>query len=72
MYFTEDELFLISIYDTGDRKNTIDEISGTRQYLEEDETGLAELMESTLKKLREISDEDYLELDITLDFEDPV
>ena len=29
-------------------------------------------MESTLKKLREISDEDYLELDITLDFEDPV
>jgi len=68
MYFTEDELFLISIYDTGDRKSTIDEISGVQQYLEEDETGLAELMESVLKKLRDISDEDYLELDLIPDF----
>ena len=40
MYFTEDELFLISIYDTGDRKNTIDEISGTRQYLKRMRRGL--------------------------------
>jgi hypothetical protein len=68
MYFTEDELFLISIYDTGDREGTIDEISGIRQYLEEDETSLAELMESVLKKLRELSDEDYLELDLIPDY----
>ncbi len=64
MYFTEDELFLISIYDTGDRKGTIDEISGIRQYLEEDETGLAELMDNVLKKLRKISNEEYLKLDL--------
>ena len=68
MYFSEDELFLISIYDTGDRKGTIDEISGIRQYLEEDETELAELMEKVLKKLREISDEDYMELDLIPDY----
>ena len=64
MYFSEDELFLISIYDTGDRKGTIDEISGIRQYLEEDETGLAELMDNVLKKLRKISNEEYLKLDL--------
>ena len=65
MYFNEDELFLISIYDTGDRKGTIDEISGIRQYLEEDETRLDELMESVLRKLREISDEEYMKLDLS-------
>ena len=64
MYFTEDELFLISIYDTGDRKGTIDEISGIRQYLEEDEMELAELMEKVLKKLREISDDEFESLDL--------
>ena len=70
MYFTEDELFLISIYDTGDRKGTIDEISGIRQYLEEDETGLAELMEKVLKKLREISDDEFESLDLFPYFDD--
>ena len=64
MFFSEDELFLISIYDTGDRKGTIDEISGIRQYLEEDETELAELMEKVLKKLREISDDEFESLDL--------
>ena len=64
MFFSEDELFLISIYDTGDRKGTIDEISGIRQYLEEDETELAELMEKVLKKLREINDDEFESLDL--------
>ena len=70
MNFTEDELFLISIYDTGDRKGTIDEISGIRQYLEEDETSLAELMESVLKKLRELSDDEFESLDLFPYFDD--
>ena len=70
MYFTEDELFLISIYDTGDRKGTIDEISGIRQYLEEDETGLAELTVSVLRKLDSISDDEFESLDLYPDFEE--
>ena len=70
MFFSEDELFLISIYDTGDRKGTIDEISGIRQYLEEDETELAELMEKVLKKLREISDDEFESLDSFPYFDD--
>lgn len=70
MFFSEDELFLISIYDTGDRKGTIDEISGIRQYLEEDETELAELMEKVLKKLREISDDEFESLDLFPYFDD--
>ena len=37
MAFTKDELSLISIYNTGDREGTIEEITEMRTYLEDDE-----------------------------------
>ena len=48
MDFTKDELSLISIYNTGDREGTIEEITEMRTYLEDDETDLAELTVSVL------------------------
>ena len=59
MDFTKDELSLISIYNTGDRKGTIEEITNMRKYLEDDETELAELTVSVLRKLESISDDEF-------------
>ena len=70
MDFTKNELSLISIYNTGDRKGTIEEISEMRTYLEDDEAELADLTASVLRKLEGISDEEYESLDLYPDFEE--
>ena len=70
MDFTKDELSLISIYNTGDREGTIEEITEMRTYLEADETELAELTVSVLRKLDSISDDEYESLDLYPDFDD--
>ena len=69
MDFTKDELSLISIYNTGDRKGTIEEITKMRKYLEDDETELAELTVSVLRKLESISDDEFESLDLYPDFD---
>ena len=70
MDFTKDELSLISIYNTGDRESTIEEITEMRKYLEADETELAELTVSVLRKLDSISDDEFGALDLYPDFDD--
>ena len=70
MDFTKDELSLISIYNTGDRKSTMDEIEDIRKYLEDDEVELADLTASVLRKLDSISDDDFESLDLYPDFDD--
>ena len=70
MVFSKDELSLISIYNTGDREGTIEEISEMRTYLEDDEAELADLTASVLRKLEGISDEEYESLDLYPDFEE--
>ena len=70
MDFTKDELSLISIYNTGDREGTIEEITKMRKYLEDDETELAELTVSVLRKLESISDDEFESLDLYPDFDD--
>ena len=70
MDFTRDELSLISIYNTGDRKSTMDEIEDIRKYLEDDEVELADLTASVLRKLDGITDEEYDSLDLYLDFDE--
>ncbi len=70
MDFTKDELSLISIYNTGDRKSTMDEIEDIRKYLEDDEVELADLTASVLRKLDGITDEEYDSLDLYPDFEE--
>lgn len=70
MDFTKDELSLISIYNTGDRKGTIEEITEMQTYLEDDEAELAELTVSVLRKLDSISDDEFESLDLYPDFDD--
>ena len=70
MDFTRDELSLISIYNTGDREGTIEEINEMQTYLEDDEAELAELTVSVLRKLDSISDDEYESLDLYPDFDD--
>lgn len=70
MDFTKDELSLISIYNTGDRKSTMDEIEDIRKYLEDDEVELADLTASVLRKLDSISDDEFETLDLYPDFDD--
>jgi len=68
MDFTKDELSLISIYNTGDREGTIEEINEMQTYLEDDEAELAELTVSVLRKLDSISDDEFELLDLYLEF----
>ena len=70
MDFTKDELSLISIYNTGDRKGTIEEITEMQTYLEDDDAELAELTVSVLRKLDSISDDEFDSLDLYPDFDD--
>ena len=70
MDFTKDELSLISIYNTGDREGTIEEITEMQTYLEDDEAELAELTVSALRKLDSISDDEFDSLDLYPDFDD--
>ena len=70
MDFTKDELSLISIYNTGDRKGTMEEIEDIRTYLEDDEVELADLTASVLRKLDSISDEEFDSLDLYPDFDE--
>ena len=70
MDFTKDELSLISIYNTGDRKSTIEEITEMQTYLEDNEVELADLTASVLRKLDSISDDEFESLDLYPDFDD--
>jgi hypothetical protein len=70
MDFTKDELSLISIYNTGDREGTIEEISEMRTYLEDDEAELADLTASVLRKLDRINDDEFETLDLYPDFDE--
>lgn len=61
---------LTSIYNTGDREGTMEEIENIRTYLEDDEVELAALTASVLRKLDSISDEEFDSLDLYPDFDD--
>ena len=59
MIFTNDELNLMCIYDTGTRTGLIEALSTMREQLEADETELLQMTDSAIKKLRTMTDEDY-------------
>ena len=67
--FTHDELSLMSIYNSsGTREGLIKELADMRGYLAADEAELMTLTDSALRKLTEISDAEYEELDLFPDF----
>lgn len=70
MDFTNDEMNLMCIYDTGNRTGLINALSEMRKELSTDEIELRELTDSVLNKLSAMSDEDYAKLELYPDFED--
>ncbi len=70
MDFTNDEMNLMCIYDTGNRTGLINAISEMRKELDADEAALRELTDSVLNKLSTMSDEDYAKLKLYPDFDD--
>lgn len=70
MNFSNDEMNLMCIYDTGDRQGLITALSEMRKELGTDEVELRELTDSTLNKLTAITDEEYEKLELYPDFDD--
>ena len=70
MNFTNDEMNLMCIYDTGNRTGLINALSEMRKELDTDEAALRELTDSVLNKLSAIPDEDYAKLELYPDFDD--
>ena len=70
MDFTNDEMNLMCIYDTGNRTGLINALSEMRKELDADEAALRELIDSVLNKLSAMSDEDYAKLELYPDFDD--
>lgn len=70
MNFTNDEMNLMCIYDTGNRTGLINALSEMRKELSTDEIELRELTDSVLNKLSAIPDEDYEKLELYPDFDD--
>ena len=68
MNFTNDELNLMCIYDTGSRMGLIEALSTMREQLEADETELMQMTNSAIKKLCAMSDEDYAAMELFPDF----
>ena len=70
MNFTNDEMNLMCIYDTGSRTGLINALSEMRKELDADEVTLRELTDSVLNKLSAMYDEDYAKLELYPDFDD--
>ena len=68
--FTNDEINLMCIYNTGTREGLIAELTQMRGYLGTEETELQALTDSVLGKLRNISDAEYAALDLFPDFDE--
>ena len=69
MNFTNDEMNLMCIYDTGSRTGLINALSEMRKELDADEVALRELTDSVLNKLSAMPDEDYEKLELYPDFD---
>jgi len=62
--FTSTEINLMVIYNTGTRKGLITELEDMMIFLEADEAELRELAQSAMAKLRTMTDDDFLILDL--------
>lgn len=70
MDFSNDELNLLCIYNTGSRKETLDELASMRKYLDPDEAELMALTDSVIEKLKKFTDEEFDKLDLVPDFDE--
>ena len=70
MNFTNDELNLMCIYDTGTRTGLIEALTTMREQLEKDETELIQMTDSAIRKLNAMSDANYETLELFPDFDE--
>ena len=68
MNFTNDEMNLMCIYNTGSRESLMRELREMRGELSPEETELRELTDSALTKLCAMTDEDFAQLELYPDF----
>ena len=68
--FTQDEINLMCIYNTGTKDGLMDALTAMREYLEPEEAELRDLTDSVLEKLERISDEEYDELELCPDLDE--
>lgn len=66
--FTFEETNLLCIYNTGSRTGLIEALSDMRQELAPDEHQLRSLTESVLNKLRNMTDDQFEQLELYPDF----
>ena len=71
-YLTFDELTLISLYTDGTRAGTIRALKEMRGYLDAGETELLALTDSTISKLKQMTDVAFETLDLCPDFDEEV
>ena len=69
MTFTNDELNLMCIYDTGSRTGLLEALTTMKEVLEPEETELREMTDSVIEKLSAMSDAEYAELELFPDFD---
>ncbi len=67
---TFEEINLLCIYNPGTRQGAIEALTEMRGYLEADETELLALTDSTLAKLRAMTDTEFDALELYPDFEE--
>ena len=66
--FTNDEMNLMCIYNTGSRTGLIDALTEMRGELSPEEAELRELTDNALGKLRAMSDAEFAALELFPDF----
>ena len=72
MNFSNDEMNLMCIYDTGTRTGLIKALTEMRGELGADEADLRRLTDSTIEKLSAMTDEEFETVELYPDFDDEV
>lgn len=70
MNFTNDEMNLMCIYNTGTREGTLNALIAMREYLTAEETELRDMTDSVVEKLGKMSDAEFAALDLYPDFDE--
>lgn len=70
MSFTNDEMNLMCIYNTGTREGTLNALTAMREYLTAEESELRDMTDSVVEKLGKMSDAEFAALDLYPDFDE--
>ena len=65
---TYEERQLMAIYNTGTRKGLLEELIEMQSYISAEEDDLSKLTASAIRRLQEMSDDDYAALDLVPEF----